>query len=180
MRNGRLSTLWSHGWQRVLAGVLVLFIGASAIVQCGRLANEIFPRRTLVTPVLVMDVDLSETESQDQPFSLKYSGRHSVRAQLRLRDGPAGMSAEPRKFVLAGRVEILDEEEGGSPLVREFRRALVEYEVGTELFAFDAAEVGLNRLRMFRITVQVAPDFRGHYSEMKVFIKKELKYPILD
>jgi hypothetical protein len=169
-----------RGWKPMLVGAAVLFLGVIASVQCKELVNEVFPRRALVTPVLVMDVNLGTEESQEQPFYFSYSGRYSVNAQLKLRHGPQGMPAETRKFVLAGSAEILNDEERSVALKRDFERSVLEYEVGTELFEFNTDEVGLEGPKTFRVAVRIAPEFREHYSNMKVFIKKEMKYPILD
>ena len=90
------------------------------------------------------------------------------------------MPAEAREFVLAGGAEIFDQADSDIALKREFERVLLEYEVGTKLFEFDSDEVGLKGEKSLRIAVRVAPEFREHYSDMKVFIKKEMKYPIVD
>jgi hypothetical protein len=169
-----------RGWKLILVGAAVLFLGAITSVQYKELVNEVFPRRAVVTPALVMDVNLGTDESQEQPFAFSYSGRYSVNAQLKLRHGPQGMPAEARKFVLAGSAEIFNEEERRVALKKDFERTLLEYEVGADLFEFDTDEVGLEGRKTFRIAVRVRPEFREHYSDMKVFVKKEMKYPILD
>lgn len=169
-----------RGWRLILVGTIVLCLGAVATVQCRELVNEVFPRRALVTPVLVMDVDLGTSEPQSEWFSLKYSGRYSVNASLKLRHGPQGMPADAKTFVLTGEAEILDQD-GESVLVgRAFERALLEYEVGAKLFDFDADEVGLKGKKLFRIALRVEPAFQQHYSSMTVYIRKEMKYPIVD
>ena len=56
----RLPMLRGRRWTLILVTTVVLCLGIVANVQCRDLVNEVFPRRALVTPVLVMDVDLIE------------------------------------------------------------------------------------------------------------------------
>ena len=168
------------GRRRLVAlGGVVVVIAVVAIACCSGIVNEIIPRRAVVTPVLVMEIDLGSKEPQSRSFSFEYAGRYSVNAEFELRHGPQGARAEHEEFRLAGAAEILDAG-GESRLERSFERSLLDEEVRAKLFEFDTDEVGREGEKLFRLAVKVDPEFREHYSEMTVFIRKEMKYPIVD
>lgn len=125
-----------------------------------------------------MEVELGRLTPQARSFSFKYPGRYSVNTQLRLRHGPQGDQPKIKEFLLAGTAEISDDE--GVRLQRHFERTFLDYEVGAELFQFDTDEVGPKGEKLFRIEMQVDSAFEEHYSEMTVYIRKQLKYPIFD
>jgi hypothetical protein len=126
-----------------------------------------------------MAVDIGREEPQSASFSFEYPGRYSVNAELELRHGPQGPRIDHKEFRLAGTAEILDAS-GGSRLKRPFDHALLDEEVRVKLFEFDTDEVGLEGEKQFRLLVNVDPDFRSHYSRMTLFVRKEMKYPIVD
>ena len=162
----------SRGW-RVLLLRPGLLVGALLVVACS------VPTHELVTPVLVMDVDITTTAPQSQPFDIRDSGWYSVNVELNLLHGPQGPKEEHEKFVLTGAVVIQDV---GSDRVLEKRmeRVLMEYEVGARLFDFGADEVGGKGEKMFTVTLNLTPEFARQYSGISFFIRKQLKYPMVD
>ena len=166
--------------RRLISVYLLLAVVFVLSVCCSRIMNEVIPRRAVVTPILSMDVDLLNPSPQSKAFSLKYYGRHSVNVDLELRRGPQGLKPHYEHFLLAGDAEILDAS-GQRLFGKTFERTFIEYEDGAVVFDFDASDVVVGEEMTFIITLNLAPEFTEHYSdEMSLYIKKELKYSILD
>lgn len=166
---------------RLHHGALVAIVVLGAIVWvgcCTGIFDEIIPRRQVVTPVLVMPIDLRRTESHSSAFELG-RGRYSVNVQMKLRHGPQSSHATDRGLSFRGTAAIVDSETH-IKLRHDFDVALDAYEVQAKLFEFEANDVGRHGEKTFRISVDAEPDFLENYSEVTLFIKRELRYRILD
>lgn len=159
-------------------GPLLFVLGCSC--SCGGCLEEYIPRREVVTPVLNMNVDLSSPEVQSETFSVDSPGRYSVNARLELRHGPQGNVASDTRFGLAGTVTISPVQETGETWIRDFELELTPAEIGGQLFTIEIEEPNVGTQHRFTISTEVSPAFREHYSAMRVFVRRELKHPILD
>jgi hypothetical protein len=173
---GRPSCAWNTLIQRLVAvGFPLLALACS----CGGWLDEYIPRKEVVTPVLQMNVDLGSSEAQSGVFSVESPGRYSVNARLELRHGPRGTVVDAAKFRLAGTASISPIRGTGETWNQNFEMDLTAAEIGAQLFEIEMDDPNVGTEQRFRISLRVSPEFREHYSAMRVFIRRELKHPIM-
>ena len=142
--------------------------------------DEYIPRKEVITPVLQMNVDLGSSERQSEVFSVESPGRYSVNARLELRHGPQGTVVDDAKLRLAGSASISPVRGAGETWSRDFEMDLTAAEIGAQLFNIQMDDPNVGTEQRFTISLRISPEFREHYSAMRVFIRRELKHPILD
>jgi hypothetical protein len=142
---------------------------------------EVFHKRALLTPVLLMDLDLGDDGRASQNFSLAYPGRYSVNLELKPRtvpgEGVAGVNFP--ELDLQGNVQIHDEKDS-TLLHREFRVQLKHESILPKLLEFESSDVGIEETRSFAIAVRTTPELRQSYERIRVYVVRELRYAVLD
>jgi hypothetical protein len=61
-----------------------------------------------------------------------------------------------------------------------FERSLLAGELLVTVLEFERSDAGRGQRKIFRIALDVDEEFREHYRQASVSIRKELRYPILD
>lgn len=166
----------------VAAGMVIIAAVLTAHLWQTGFFLEVFHKRSLLTPVLLMDVDLSESGRSSQTFSLEYPGRYSVHLDLKPRtvshDGSILDRTLP-ELVLEGDVQIRDDD-GSTILHRQVRVPLTATNMIPKVFDFDGSDIGLRRPRSFVLALRPTPELRQRYERIRVYVVRELRYAILD
>jgi hypothetical protein len=145
-------------------------------LSCG-LLDEVIPRKETATPVVNLALDLENPVAVSPAFEFLYPGEFSVNLRLDLRHGPGSGLATDIPF--SGTFEIAGEA-SATRIERDFEGSLRQNEIGIQLGRFDTEDFDSGNhffaIRFDRLT----PEFRATYENMRVFVRKELKYPVLD
>ncbi len=159
----------------IIAASLVLAAPARAQLSC---LNEFFPTKAVVAPLFVIDIDPMLEAPQDVSIELPCAGRYSLNMRWKLVHGPGNGSDEILE--IAGRVELLGGR-GQVLLTEKFSHEIQGSIVGIELAMIAVPRDLRSSTKAIRIRFE-GPDRRypESYGATRLFMRRELKYPILD
>jgi hypothetical protein len=131
---------------------------------------------THIPPVLSSGLNLESIEPQRRDFTFDASGSYELRYILSLRNGPG---SSPDSHELSGIVAIYDSDRQ-LRFEESFREHLGPNQVGGTLLTFHSGSVAGPNPHALSITLQPSPGLVEHYTDLRVMLKRQPAFPVLD
>ena len=165
----------------VVLHLLVLFLALPTSTVAMNWFDEYIPRKELLEPVIIFDVNLLDQSPQAKVFEFKYPGRYRVDLSIRHTKAnmPPRTDLSDRVFSLRGSLDIRNSQ--GVIFNSSFNKEVKSNNTGVKLMVFELDDKYLSGEKVFSVSFyEIGQDISQYFESVQIYVRKELKHSIFD